>query len=198
MRRKNDSRILRALSSGRYWASEEGEVFNLETGKELSQSLLNGYPAINLRDGTHFLALVHVVVWIQYRGLPDPCKVIDHEDENKLNPSLGNLKLITQSQNVTKSYRARGIVPEPPKIKARNTAYEEALKDLLDRGLYDVTEDGSVISLRTGKKLKPCLINGKYLAVVLYEGRKRYSAYLHVLKRLKFGENQDGKDLPSL
>lgn len=88
--------------AGRLSLSEDGEVYNPKTSRRIGYVSNTGYPAISFKDhvtGIIWKIQIHRLVWIAFKGLIPQGMEINHKDENKLNPRLSNLDLVTGYQN---------------------------------------------------------------------------------------------------
>lgn len=85
-----------------YYISKDGQIYSLKTKKYLSWSIdVNGYPRVDLRikdKQKHFK--VHKLVWITWNGNIPTNLQLNHKNDNKLDPSLSNLYLGTQKENI--------------------------------------------------------------------------------------------------
>lgn len=99
--------------TGIYEVSNLGNVRSLDRyvrgrfGKKLIKGKVlksvvarTGYSMVSLwKEGKHLYQSVHRMVWEAFNGkIPDGMQ-INHIDENKLNPDLSNLELVTSKEN---------------------------------------------------------------------------------------------------
>ncbi|NNS06224.1 NUMOD4 motif-containing HNH endonuclease [Erwinia sp. JH02] len=115
-----------------YEVSNLGNVRNSKTGKILTNSLgrSNGYYKVTLSVGGKSKPIeVHRLVAVTFLG-SQAGKVVHHEDEDKLNNNLSNLRWVTQSENVQLSLNSR---------KSRNPKFTtqqlQLIKDLYTGGM---------------------------------------------------------------
>lgn len=85
-----------------YQVSNTGKVRNLKDFRLLGQSLnKNGYYTVNLRrDLESYTCLVHRLVAIAFIPNPDNLPIVNHKDENTINPNVENLEWCTEEYNV--------------------------------------------------------------------------------------------------
>ena len=102
--------------SNRFYVSENGDVYNLETDTFVSQNESNsGYMRVSLDGNT---LLVHrLVAWEFYPDRRDMKLTVDHIDGNKKNNWYTNLEWVTLEENIRRAY-LKGL---------HNTGYSENL-----------------------------------------------------------------------
>ncbi len=91
-----------------YEVSECGQVRNIETKHVMSWDLNSvGYPRVRLTNavGVAKNVLLHRLVFRTWKGEIPEGLVVDHIDEDKLNPHAGNLQLLTKKDNTVKSMK---------------------------------------------------------------------------------------------
>jgi hypothetical protein len=75
---------------------------NIEEGKEVGKSIINGYPVLSLKPfhgKKNLTLLVHKVVAEYFLEPPTPEQIfIIHKDQNKKNNRPGNLKWVTKEE----------------------------------------------------------------------------------------------------
>lgn len=86
---------------GQYEINKMGEVRNSRTGKKLKGSVSkDGYLAYVLTiNNKTYRRLAHVLVAKQFIPNPNNYPIVNHIDENKLNPCINNLEWVTFAQN---------------------------------------------------------------------------------------------------
>lgn len=83
-----------------YHVYENGDIFNILTGKKINTFLSKqGYLRLSL-DGKKYS--VHKVVIESFKGNSD--LQVNHRDGNKLNNNLSNLEYVTASENLKHAY----------------------------------------------------------------------------------------------
>ena len=99
------------LEDNNYYASEDGEILNIQTRCLLQGSKRNGYTRICLPDGGY--KSKHVLIWEAFNGRVPDNMVIDHIDGDKSNNALKNLRVISQSENMKNAQRNghKGQIP---------------------------------------------------------------------------------------
>lgn len=91
----NDTFFLNLVVAGYFKVSRSGRVTNVKTGYS-SWSVNSGYRKV------HYLSksiLLHRLIYVYFRGLIPIGMCINHKDGNKLNCSIRNLELVTESGN---------------------------------------------------------------------------------------------------
>ena len=79
-----------------YQISENGEVYNKKTGRELNPQINKGYLRVTMGK-KHFL--VHRLLALRFIDNPENKQCVDHIDRNPLNNKLENLRWATHSEN---------------------------------------------------------------------------------------------------
>ena len=94
---------------GRFEVSRDGRVRNRFNQKELTLTLLNGYPGFatrKTRKGRAYAYKAHRLVAFAFLGpKPSPRHVVNHKDGDKLNNHADNLEWVTPAQNVRHAFR---------------------------------------------------------------------------------------------
>ena len=88
-----------------YYISKEGIIYSKYFGEFVKRTISeNGYYVATLsdKDGVRKPYKVHRLNWLTWRVPIPKDKIVDHRDTNRLNPSLENLQLLTQHENVQK------------------------------------------------------------------------------------------------
>lgn len=85
-----------------YFISKDGEVYSSKSKKILKWAIdRDGYPRVDLySNGKQKHFKIHKLVWITWRGTIPEGMQINHKDDNKKNPSLSNLYLGNQEENI--------------------------------------------------------------------------------------------------
>jgi hypothetical protein len=107
-----------------YQVSNTGKVRNIKDFRLLGQQLNKaGYYTVNLRkDLESYTCLVHRLVAIAFLPNPDNLPIVNHKDENTINPNVENLEWCTAEYNVnygTSRERAK-------ETKVKNKLLEQA------------------------------------------------------------------------
>lgn len=88
-------------SAPNYGITRTGTIFNLKNNRILKPSQRDGYSRVDL-NGKFYS--VHRLVYETYVGEIPEGSVIDHIDGNRANNNLSNLQLVTQSENMKKTF----------------------------------------------------------------------------------------------
>lgn len=107
-----------------YQVSNTGKVRNVKDFRLLGQQLNKAgyYTVILRRDLESYTCLVHRLVAIAFIPNPDNLPIVNHKDENTINPNVENLEWCTAEYNVN-----YGIAIERAKeTKAKNKLLEQA------------------------------------------------------------------------
>lgn len=86
-----------------YYISNNGNIINSKTGKNIKQKINNGYYVINLYNNTSKKIrsfTVHRLIALLFLDNYDNNKIVNHKDCNKLNNNCKNLEVITQKENI--------------------------------------------------------------------------------------------------
>ena len=90
-----------------YVISRKGTVYSLKRRQFVARSFNHAnYPTVTLVDDNGFRSprKVHRLVYLTYVGPLNSELVIDHIDSNKLNPSVENLRQISNRENICRAY----------------------------------------------------------------------------------------------
>jgi hypothetical protein len=160
---------------GKYYeVSDTGKVYRIDTGKELTVRINNGYKNVcvqNKDDGTQNDVAVHRLVALTFIPNSDPLKKINvnHIDENKLNNNSKNLEWVTQGENCNKHSQ---------KISHEHRVIQKDLKGNFIKVFNSVTEAGDSMGVTRHAINKVCLGKNKTSAGFLWEYED--SAYKNV------------------
>lgn len=107
-----------------YQVSNTGKVRNMKDFRLLGQQLNKcGYYTVSLRkDLESYTCLIHRLVAIAFLPNPDNLPIVNHKDENTINPNVENLEWCTAEYNInygTSKERAK-------ETKAKNKLLEQA------------------------------------------------------------------------
>lgn len=87
-----------------YWINQDGRVVNEKTRKILVPSERNGYLRLNFSyEKKNYKRSLHRILYETFIGQIPEGMLVDHIDGNRLNNSLSNLRLVTQSDNMKSS-----------------------------------------------------------------------------------------------
>jgi hypothetical protein len=91
-----------------YHITEEGDLYNTNTGKKLKYNKVRGYARYTLyhKGRNHWQA--HRLVSTVYLPNPENKPCVNHKDGNKLNNHVSNLEWCTYSENELHSYKVLG------------------------------------------------------------------------------------------
>lgn len=175
-------RIINVIGyEGIYAVSDEGVVYNIVKGMVMKTRIdMNGYETVVLSlnniKKTH---RVHRLVYESFHGITNDNLVIDHIDNDKTNNRLGNLRKLTNRENVSRSKVSRyGIgVCFYPKLnkfgsniqinkilyhlgtfqtqQEASTAYANALHNWENNGILPEKKDRSIKKCKVCGKVKP-------------------------------------------
>ena len=99
-----------------YDVSDKGHVRNNKTDHVLKPGIKNnGYPVVVLsNESGRCTKHVHKLVADAFYDHEDRSLVVNHKDGNKRNNAIGNLELVTSSENNRHAYRTGLKRPTPP------------------------------------------------------------------------------------
>lgn len=160
------------LFEGRYLLTDSGEIFSLffknkhtyrrrEIPLKLKASLQNGYQAVTLSDRKCYR--IHQLVAKYFIGpLPSPKHKVLHNDDNRANNHVSNLRYGTTKDNADDAIKNRKINVGEKSHKAKISEFEYfQIKELLKNGIlqkdiakkYRITQS-AVSAIKTGKNWK--------------------------------------------
>lgn len=193
---------------GKYAVSEDGRVFNLIRGVEMRLNNNNGYYYVRLRDnGTVVNYRVHRLVYEAFKGRIIDNLVIDHIDGNKHNNNINNLRQLPNRENCNSGIQKKRKEKLPRGVRLfkkhgtfgaeimiekeryylgtyktsieASKAYQEALKNWLDKKIKPIKKDKTTKLCKTCGKIKPrsefYYINGHGYSWYCKECAKKYS-----------------------
>lgn len=100
---RNDDIIQQIIDSGNYTITRDGKVLSNITGEEIGYTDDRGYRRITF---SRKKIQVHRLVWAVYGDKKlTPKLVINHKNGNKIDNSIDNLELVTQSDNIKHRFR---------------------------------------------------------------------------------------------
>ena len=107
-----------------YQVSNTGKVRNIKDFRLLGQQLNKAgyYTVILRRDLESYTCLVHRLVAIAFIPNPDNLPIVNHKDENTINPNVENLEWCTAEYNV--NYGT--AIERAKETKAKNKLLEQA------------------------------------------------------------------------
>ena len=89
----------------RYLANRDGIIINVKVKKPLKVWIKRGYPNIVFKvDSKTQNCYVHRFVYECFHGIIPDRMQVDHINNNKLDNRLGNLQLLSPSENTRKTY----------------------------------------------------------------------------------------------
>jgi hypothetical protein len=93
-------RLLRFRDTN-YSVTDDGHVFNNNTGKELKPQLRKGYKYVNIKiNGKFKHVYIHIMVAELFVPNPRHLPIVNHIDTCKLNDYYGNLEWTTNIDNI--------------------------------------------------------------------------------------------------
>lgn len=144
----------------RYSVSNDGRVFNDETGRELKGTTkTNEYQSIILTiDGESKTLLVHRLVAQAFCENPNPNEyiIVDHINGNKHDNRAENLRWVNNSMNM-KNISSKSC---PKKVKKYLGEFDENWIEIYDNPDYMINKNGTVVKINTRKILAQADRNG--------------------------------------
>lgn len=96
--------IIADTETGKVYATRGGHGKRLDTPKELTGTMANGYRVITIRqDKCKMQCRIHRIIWIAAHGIIPDGYVVDHINCDKTDNRLANLQLLTAADNSTKA-----------------------------------------------------------------------------------------------
>lgn len=132
MSAKNDQIINRLISDNRYQFLKTGEILKFHktsgTWRDVRGVNSKGYYVISYE---YTKVKAHRATWAAFNGNLDPDLQINHIDSNKLNNSIENLELVTQSENLIHRF-------QQPNCGRKKLKFDDAteIKALWNNGIY--------------------------------------------------------------
>ncbi len=124
--------ILKGKSYPKYEVSEDGKIFNCETGRELKMfDDDRGYDCVDIMDGSgnRVRGKVHLIVAHTFLGPQEEKMIVNHKNANKKDNKVKNLEYISQRANVAHAQvKVKGI-------EYISEAKRKKIKELRDKGL---------------------------------------------------------------
>lgn len=107
---------------GRYEVSNCGRIRSFLTGRILIQQVSNsGYQSVQLwMRNKGYGRFVHRLVAEEFLAHFKPDLQVNHLDGNKANNHLGNIELVTGSENMRHAVRELGFRPPAPRFGSQN------------------------------------------------------------------------------
>ena len=168
-----------------YEVSDDGKVYKIDTGDELSKFINNGYYMVKLNDGNKIHdVLIHRLVALTFIQNPDPLKKINvnHIDEDKLNNRVENLEWVTQGENCNKHSK---------KISHEHQVIQKDLQTGNVIKVFDsVAEAGEAVGVSRYAISKVCVGKNKSSAGFLWEYKN--ATYKNVKIDLNGAKSLDG------
>ena len=151
---------------GVYAVSEEGRVFNLKRGVEITPHDIGGYLCVKLRiDNKIKNYRVHRLVFEAFKGRIISNLVIDHIDGDKHNNHISNLRQISSRENTNIGILAarKNNLPIGVRYYKKNNKYGASISienENFYLGIYDTPEEAHKVYLNAFRcwrdnKIKP-------------------------------------------
>lgn len=171
-------RIILDGKESNYIISENGEVFNTFTNKELRGSITeSGYKYFRLSyNGKKFRFYAHRLVAEYYLPNEDSSKIVNHKNGNKLDNNIRNLEWVSHSENNIHANKTGLRIPSKKKRETfdlkKDSYKDEIWKSINNYSNYYISSYGRVYSQKASKPilLKPTLVNGYYKVVLSEDG----------------------------
>lgn len=147
-----------------YEIDEEGNVYNLLTGKKLQGSIgENGYKYYRLsKSNKKKMYYAHRLVAEAFIPNPNQYPVVNHIDGNKLNNSVTNLEWTTYSDNIEKAHKNNLFSKRHLKELYTKDLPEEIWLQVPNYSAYYISTYGRIRNIKTNLILKPSITCGYY------------------------------------
>lgn len=129
-----------------YHVTEDGKIYNTNTGKQLKYSQVRGYLRYTLYDeGSRHQWQAHRLVATVYLENPEHKPCVNHKDGDKHNNTVDNLEWCTYSENEEHSFKVLGKEPNRPcKLTQEQVDFIRNLPDRKEVTLRPVAESFGV------------------------------------------------------
>lgn len=170
----NDPLINELINDSKYQIFPDGTILTTVTGAKGSKK--GEWRKCCFREQTGYKYLfykfkqlaLHRILYAKFIGPLDQNKVVNHKDYNRLNNSLDNLELVTESENTTHAYKKHSVVAKTT-CKLNYQKAEQIRKEF---------KEGMT---RTGLAIKYGVSKGSIVSVLSY---KTWTRHLEVAKKL--------------
>lgn len=132
-------------SNGNYITNEDGDMFNLKTGKPVNGWIngknKSGYSLVSVKSETGKKKYMpkHIVVANAFIDKKEGCPVVMHLNDNKQDNRVNNLQRGTQADNIRSAYE-HGLIPTGHNKKTYQLSNDTCPIDMIARGLEAVSE----------------------------------------------------------
>ena len=149
-----------------YQVSNTGKVRNVKDFRLLGQQLNKAgyYTVVLRRDLESYTCLVHRLVAIAFIPNPDNLPIVNHKDENTINPNVENLEWCTAEYNVnygTAKERAKETKVKNKLLEQAKQAAKiiEGKKDKTKKSYTKGIDYGDFVFSRKFNSSKPVIVN---------------------------------------
>lgn len=190
-----------------YKIDENGNIWSFKSGKTRYNKLLkplidpNGYARTTLYNiKGQFKFLVHRLVYMMYGEFPlDTNLTINHEDGNKMNNNISNLKQMTSADNTSHSFDT-GLTNHPSETHYNailsNIQVEEIRNNYMGKWgeqkilaeKYNVSQ-GTISDIVNGRTRKRNIDGSKNTKIIIKRGVPTESQRLEMIKLVKEGKS---------
>ena len=166
-----------------YEVDENGNIYNINTGKELIGSIYNsGYKIVRLMiNGKSKGFSVHRLVAQAFLKNPNNLPIVNHKDGNKLNNKVNNLEWVTQSENRKHAIEEIKVNLAHGKRKKIDIKEDNIFWKKYKNSNYLISKDGQVYNTKTHILLKQTPNQSGYIRYILRIDNKNYNKLAHVL-----------------
>lgn len=142
-----------------YLISNLGNVFSLNTGKNLKAGKNNGRLQVSLsKNGKYKTFKIHKLVALAFIPNPDNLPQVNHKDENPLNNCVDNLEWCSSEYNInygTRNDRQSETNSKPVIQLNKNGEYVNKFDSIKNASQVTGYSSTYIISCCKGKKKKP-------------------------------------------
>ncbi len=172
-----------------YLISDNGEIKNIKTNKNLKGTIRNGYKMVKLTiEGNKKDYLVHRLVAITFLDNPFNLPQVNHKDKDKLNNSISNLEWVSIKDN---------MIHRSQNMKNKKREKKKKCKIILDDhwrqyndSNYWISDLGECYNTKTKNMLSP-IKSGEYFKYCFSINGKKSSCLVHKLVYSLFNEDYD-------
>lgn len=160
-----------------YAITEDGEVFNTETKKQLKGTIKHGYRLVQLwKNNKPSMIRVHRLVAEAFLSNSNNLPIVHHKDNNRLNNKVDNLEWVSAAEN-------SGYENKLSPNSLLNTP-EEHDQDIwlpFRNSIYLISQTGKVKNSKTNKLLKGSIDDDGYIRYELRLDTGKRKFYSHRL-----------------
>lgn len=161
-----------------YKITKEGKIYSILSKDYLKSHIRNGYPAVCLYNGkTKDKKTVHIhrLMGLSYLGVKKD-EVINHEDGDKTNNNLSNLKVVSYKENTKHAIDNKLTVH--PTVKVNKIQKDKNDNDIILESFNSIKEAATEIVSKSNGKYTSEDSMGKHISAVCLGKRATAGGYI--------------------